>query len=77
MPETPDNHLHHIKQRLGEELNYFRREQHLSLYDISQRSGLPINYLDSLELGQTDANLHTLVKLVQALNKHLRIEIID
>ncbi len=50
------------RERLGEQLIYYRREHNLSLHDLSRMSGVDIK---------------TLCALAEALGKKIRIDIVD
>ena len=41
------------RERLGEQLIYYRREHNLSLHDLSRMSGVDIRHIDNLEAGKT------------------------
>ena len=65
------------RERLGEQLIYYRREHNLSLHDLSRMSGVDIRHIDNLEAGKTNSDLKTLCALAEALGKKIRIDIVD
>ena len=65
------------RERLGEQLIYYRREHNLSLHDLSRMSGVDIRHIDNLEAGKTNSDLKTLCALAKALGKKIRIDIVD
>lgn len=65
------------RERLGEQLIYYRREHNLSLHDLSRMSGIDIRHIDNLEAGKTNSDLKTLCTLAEALGKKIRIDIVD
>lgn len=67
----------YTNRRLGEEILYYRREQELSLKELSYRCNIEIEKLDELELTGGDLKLSELERIAKALGKKLRIEITD
>jgi transcriptional regulator with XRE-family HTH domain len=55
-------------QAVGGRVRAFRLDRHLTLDDLSQRSGVSRRMITMLEAGETNASLGTLDKLARALN---------
>lgn len=60
-----------MRQILGEKARYFRKEQGLTLRQLSEKSGLSIRFIGEVEAGRANPSLESMVALSQALNVHL------
>ncbi|MBQ9035043.1 MAG: hypothetical protein IJ099_03650 [Alphaproteobacteria bacterium] len=61
-------------QEIGKELWLARWERHLFIYQVAKRSHVPIDLIDTMELGKAiDAN--ALLKLLKFYGKKMRIMI--
>ncbi len=66
------NTIHEI----GKELWFARQERHLFIYQVAKRSHVPIDLIDTMELGKAiEAN--ALLKLLHLYGKKMRIMIED
>ena len=52
---------------VGKRLNALRQEKHLSIRDVSRRSGISANAMSMIERGLTSPSVSTLYRLVDAL----------
>lgn len=67
----------YTNQRLGEEILYYRREQNLSLKELSRLCAINIEILDELELTGYDLKLSELERIATALGKKVSIKLTD
>lgn len=67
----------YTNQRLGEEILYYRREQNLSLKELSRLCAINIEILDELELTGYDLKLSELERIAMALGKKVSIKLTD
>lgn len=67
----------YTNQRLGEEILYYRREQNLSLKELSRLCAINIEILDELELTGYDLKLSELERITMALGKKVSIKLTD
>ena len=67
----------YTNQRLGEEILYYRREQKLSLKELSRLCAINIEILDELELTGYDLKLSELERIAMALGKKVSIKLTD
>ena len=67
----------YTNQRLGEEILYYRREQNLSLKELSRLCAINIEILDELELTGYDLKLSELERITTALGKKVSIKLTD
>ena len=53
-------------------IKFFRTEQKITLYELSQKTNLSIGYLSHLENGSRDnPSYKTMIKISKALNKEI------
>ena len=67
----------YTNQRLGEEILYYRREQKLSLKELSRLCAINIEILDELELTGYDLKLSELERIATTLGKKVSIKLTD
>ena len=67
----------YTNQRLGEEILYYRREQNLSLKELSRLCAINIEILDELELTGYDLKLSELERIATTLGKKVSIKLTD
>jgi predicted transcriptional regulator len=57
-----------ITEYIGRRLRYHRRTQDITIQELSETTGLSINFISSLERGKTNASINKVDILVKALN---------
>ncbi|TYS55026.1 helix-turn-helix transcriptional regulator [Rossellomorea marisflavi] len=57
-----------ITEYVGKRLRYHRRTQDITIQELSEATGLSINFISTLERGKTNASLNKIDILVKALN---------
>ena len=67
-----ENTMHEI----GKGLWLARQEKHLFIYQVAKRSRVPIDLIDTMELGKAIEN-NALIKLLKFYGKKIRIVIED
>lgn len=61
-----------LRQRIGRNLLRLRRERHITLKQLSRRTGLGPHLLDHYELGKSDIELRQLLMIAQVLDTDWR-----
>lgn len=70
-------HIKQCKREFGDQVTELRKKRRMSIEDMHIEIGVPITFLEKLELGMLDIRISNLVPIARFLDKKIKIELID
>ena len=54
--------------KLGQQIRYYRSQQHISRADLSEKLGMHKTYVGSIERGERNVSIMTVISIAKGLN---------
>lgn len=60
------------REQLGQTIQQFRKEKHLTQEELAEKADIPTNYLAKIETAQVNTTVRYLIKIARGLHKKVR-----